>query len=639
MKQVLPGRFNAVSTSMPRSLRLRSATLVAALFAATVAVSATAAVRPAPDSLLAVDMNRSVVVEGIMSTWSKEISAAERASIISHLNGLRADDLLAASVAGSFEGVLKVASQGQKFNADVDSMQLTRDHSKALGDLAIDTAYTPITPKRLLDTRGVLLPGTCIGSGGVFANTEVRSYDVTTAACIPPGVTAIVGTVYASPSNPGTVVDIYADKQGGSFGAVAVEAIGQASGAFTGNTVVIPVNTANNQISIKDLGNFAHVIIDVTGYFSQVTRGNVVSSVPSGNVFSATNSNTAANSTALRGISTSTSGGGIGVYGSHAGSGYGVLGTTAGAGFGVIGTAGAGGSGVYGAGSGTGWGVYSNGNIGTNGALDFGSATRQMIQLFGGANSYGIGIQGGTQYYRVDAGSNNGQGFAWFRGGVHSDTAFDPGLGGIRVMSLSRDGQLVLPQTLQQQIRIGDSAAGGDVMGIGAQNFVTYVRVPDQGSFNIYKNGTHVISESNPGTGGEILGGFFKTGNAAVMQNATVTGTLRVVNVVQTSDRASKTDFLPINAKAILAKVAALPLTSWAYKHEGANGVRHIGPMSQDFNKAFKVGTDDKTISTVDASGIALTAIKGLSQIVKEKDAEIATLKREMAAIKKRLGM
>ena len=638
MKQVLPCRFNAVSASMPRSLRLRSATLVAALFAATVAVSATAAVRPAPDSLLAVDMNRSVVVEGIMSTWSKEISAAERASIISHLNGLRADDLLAASVAGSFEGVLKVASQGQKFNADVASMQLTRDHSKALGDLAIDTAYTPITPKRLLDTRGVILTGTCIGSGGVFANTEIRSYDVTTAACLPPGVTAIVGTVYASPSNPGTVVDIYADKQGGSFGTVAVEAIGQASGAFTGNTVVIPVNTANNQISIKDLNNFAHVIIDVTGYFSQVTRGNVVTSVPGGNVFSATNSGTAAFSTALRGISTSTTGGGIGVYGSHAGSGYGVFGTAVGAGAGVIGTAGAGGYGVYGQSSGAGFGVYSAGNMGTSGALDFGSATRQMIQLFGGANAYGIGIQSGTQYYRTDAGSNNGQGFAWFRGGIHSDSAFDPGAGGVRVMSVSRDGQLNLPLGLQQQIVMG-GGGGGSTLGIGAQDFTTYVRVLDQGEFAIYKGGVHSTTEANPGTGGEILGGFFKTGNNALMQNAPVTGTLRVVNVVQTSDRASKTDFLPINAKAILAKVAALPLTSWAYKHEGANGVRHIGPMSQDFNKAFKVGTDDKTISTVDASGIALTAIKGLSQIVKEKDAEIATLKREMAAIKKRLGM
>lgn len=639
MKQALPSRFNAVSGSLPRSFRLRSVTLVAALFAATVALSATAAVRPSPDSLLAVDMNRTVVVEGIMSTWSKEIAAADRASIIAHLNGLRADDLLAASVAGSFDGVLKVVAQGQKFNADAATMQLTRHQTKALGDLAIDTAYTPVTPKRLLDTRGVILPGTCIGSGGVFANNEIRSYDVTTSSCLPSGVTAIVATVYASPSSAGSVVDIYADKQGGSFGAVAVEAIGQASGAFTGGTVVIPVNTANNQISIKDVNNFAHVIIDVTGYFSQVTRGNVVASVAGGNVFAVTNSNTAGSSTALRGSSTSTGGGGIGVYGSHAGSGYGVLGTAAGSGFGVIGTAGAGGYGVYGSGSGTGYGVFSAGNMGTNGALDFGSVTRQMIQLWGGANAYGIGVQGGTQYYRVDAGSSNGQGFAWFRGGLHSDTPFDPGTGGLSVMTLSRDGQLVLPQALQQQIRIGDAAAGGNVMGLGAQNFATYVRVADTGSFAIYKNGVHSITEADPGAGGEILAGVFRTGNASLMQGATVTGTVRAVNFVSTSDRAAKTAFASVNAKAILAKVAAMPMTSWVYKAEGSAGGRHIGPMAQDFSNAFKLGFDNKTISMVDGTGVALTAIKGLNELIKEKDAKIANLEREMNAIKKKLGM
>jgi type II secretory pathway component PulJ len=47
-----------------------------------------------------------------------------------------------------------------------------------------------------------------------------------------------------------------------------------------------------------------------------------------------------------------------------------------------------------------------------------------------------------------------------------------------------------------------------------------------------------------------------------------------------------------------------------------------------------------------DADGVALAAIQGLNQIVKAKDAKIAALEkanavmqREMAAIKKRLGM
>jgi len=62
--------------------------------------------------------------------------------------------------------------------------------------------------------------------------------------------------------------------------------------------------------------------------------------------------------------------------------------------------------------------------------------------------------------------------------------------------------------------------------------------------------------------------------------------------------------------------------------------------------KAFGVGDDDKMIGMQDADGVALAAIQGLNQIVKAKDAKIAALEkanavmqREMAAIKKRLGM
>jgi hypothetical protein len=78
--------------------------------------------------------------------------------------------------------------------------------------------------------------------------------------------------------------------------------------------------------------------------------------------------------------------------------------------------------------------------------------------------------------------------------------------------------------------------------------------------------------------------------------------------------------------------------------------------MSQDFFKAFQsfgVGDSETSINSVDAQGVAFAAIQGLHQIVKEKDAEIARLKRdrdasdaslrmlksEIATIKKRLGM
>jgi len=73
-------------------------------------------------------------------------------------------------------------------------------------------------------------------------------------------------------------------------------------------------------------------------------------------------------------------------------------------------------------------------------------------------------------------------------------------------------------------------------------------------------------------------------------------------------------------------------LSSWRYDNE-PTGIRHIGPTSQDFRAAFGLGHDDKTITMVDADGIALAAIQGLHQLVQERDAQIATLIARVAQL------
>jgi hypothetical protein len=76
------------------------------------------------------------------------------------------------------------------------------------------------------------------------------------------------------------------------------------------------------------------------------------------------------------------------------------------------------------------------------------------------------------------------------------------------------------------------------------------------------------------------------------------------------SDRNLKTDVARIDDDAILDKVATLPIERWSYKSE--RGVRHVGPMAQDFYAAFGVGEDDKHITSIDEDGVALAAIKAL---------------------------
>ena len=224
-----------------------------------------AAQRAIPDSLLSVDVNRSAVIDRVLASWGTELPQAQTTSFAAQLNALRADELLAVSLAGSFEGVLKIMQVAQR------SAGVAVDRAKAVGETTRDLVYTPIVPKRLLDSRGAFIP-TCFPGGGAYSNGEIRSFDITAASCLPVGVSAIVATVYAGPAAVGAVSDVYADAQGGSFGAVAVEAIGQASGAFTGGTALIPVNPGNNQIAIKNVVTPANIIIDVTGYFTPANR-------------------------------------------------------------------------------------------------------------------------------------------------------------------------------------------------------------------------------------------------------------------------------------------------------------------------------------------------------------------------------
>ena len=107
------------------------------------------------------------------------------------------------------------------------------------------------------------------------------------------------------------------------------------------------------------------------------------------------------------------------------------------------------------------------------------------------------------------------------------------------------------------------------------------------------------------------------------------------------SDRNAKENFAAANAREILDKVTALPLATWNYKTQDES-IRHLGPMAQDFHAAFGLGESERTITTVDADGVALAAIQGLNQkleqAVQAKDAEIRELKQSMAELKALVG-
>ncbi len=85
------------------------------------------------------------------------------------------------------------------------------------------------------------------------------------------------------------------------------------------------------------------------------------------------------------------------------------------------------------------------------------------------------------------------------------------------------------------------------------------------------------------------------------------------------SDRSRKENIRSLSNKKMLEKLAQLDITEWNYKVEGEN-IKHIGPMAQDFYELFGLGKDNKSISTIDASGVALAAIKELHKKTEEID-------------------
>jgi len=146
----------------------------------------------------------------------------------------------------------------------------------------------------------------------------------------------------------------------------------------------------------------------------------------------------------------------------------------------------------------------------------------------------------------------------------------------------------------------------------------------------IHPNGINTTGEINVNNGtatiapnGDIHANWFN----GLGVNASIGCTAPYFNT--TSDRNLKEKFAPVDHQEILARVASLPISRWNFKTD--EQTRHIGPMAQDFYAAFNVGTDDKHIATVDEDGVALAAIQGLNEKLKEKDAQIEALEKRLA--------
>lgn len=101
--------------------------------------------------------------------------------------------------------------------------------------------------------------------------------------------------------------------------------------------------------------------------------------------------------------------------------------------------------------------------------------------------------------------------------------------------------------------------------------------------------------------------------------NLQIAGTL-----AENSDVAVKTAIQEVDAHAILGKVSDLSVSEWSYKASPQS--RHLGPMAQDFHRAFGLGDDEKSISPRDLAAIALVAIQAQQQLIESQNRKIENL-------------
>ena len=168
--------------------------------------------------------------------------------------------------------------------------------------------------------------------------------------------------------------------------------------------------------------------------------------------------------------------------------------------------------------------------------------------------------------------------------------------------------------TIAMKVRHGGTVKGGITISSGAG-----LRQVDMGSDGNAFFATGVGVGVDPTHPVEVAGGAYCDG----------------ANWVNASDVNSKENFEPVNGEELLAKLAGLEITKWNYK--GDLKSEHIGPTAQGFKEAFGVGSDGKSISTIDPSGIALAAIQELSRQNQEVRQENAALKAQLEELARRM--
>ncbi|HEX9939792.1 MAG TPA: tail fiber domain-containing protein [Longimicrobium sp.] len=128
-----------------------------------------------------------------------------------------------------------------------------------------------------------------------------------------------------------------------------------------------------------------------------------------------------------------------------------------------------------------------------------------------------------------------------------------------------------------------------------------------------------------------VPGGFRIFTNTAATVGVSVAAGGSSWNVI--SDRNRKENFLGVDGEDVLARLRYVPVTTWQYRDEQDRTVRHIGPMAQDWARAFGFSRDATTINMSDFDGVNLAAVQALERRTAEQKAQIDALNGQVAQL------
>ena len=126
--------------------------------------------------------------------------------------------------------------------------------------------------------------------------------------------------------------------------------------------------------------------------------------------------------------------------------------------------------------------------------------------------------------------------------------------------------------------------------------------------------------------------GIVNTSTVDIAGNLIVNGTFS-----NPSSRELKNLLAGSDVRAVLAKIASLPLFTWSYKSD--DKVRALRSGGGRFLRTLQPRPGFEHISPNDMAGVALAATQALNSLLAEKDAQIDDLKARLERLESRMGL